>query len=195
MDILAQLAAEFSLRQEQVDHAVALLDDGKTVPFIARYRKEQTGSLDDQTLHALSDRLNYLRKLEERKQEICDAIAALEKLTPELEEAIFAAKTVRTPPMRTPPSFTSASDIWNGRPIICSDCPLNNVHIAFTAIRKYPVPTIIAMIVLASPTQVASPFPPAKVTERDESPYLFTANPAASRIERMMMLSIASPYL
>ena len=94
MDILAQLAAEFSLRQEQVDHAVALLDDGKTVPFIARYRKEQTGSLDDQTLHALSDRLNYLRKLEERKQEICDAITALGKLTPELESAISAAKTL-----------------------------------------------------------------------------------------------------
>ena len=94
MDNLAQLAAEFSLRQEQVDHAVALLDDGKTVPFIARYRKEQTGSLDDQTLHALSDRLNYLRKLEERKQEICDAITALGKLTPELESAISAAKTL-----------------------------------------------------------------------------------------------------
>ncbi|MCQ2408462.1 MAG: RNA-binding transcriptional accessory protein [Oscillospiraceae bacterium] len=94
MDILAQLAAEFSLRQEQVDHAVALLDDGKTVPFIARYRKEQTGSLDDQTLHALSDRLAYLRKLEERKQEICDAISALGKLTPELESAISAAKTL-----------------------------------------------------------------------------------------------------
>ena len=94
MDILKQLAEEFKLREEQVTHAVALLDDGKTVPFIARYRKEQTGSLDDQTLHALSDRLNYLRKLEERKQEITDAIEALGKLTPELAEAISAAKTL-----------------------------------------------------------------------------------------------------
>lgn len=94
MDILEQLAAEFKLRKEQVTHAVALLDDGKTVPFIARYRKEQTGSLDDQTLHALNDRLNYLRKLEERKQEITDAITALEKMTPELAEAISAAKTL-----------------------------------------------------------------------------------------------------
>lgn len=94
MDIFAQLAEEFKLRPEQITQTVALLDDGKTVPFIARYRKEQTGSLDDQTLHALSDRLNYLRKLEERKQEITDAIAALDKLTPELEEAISAAKTL-----------------------------------------------------------------------------------------------------
>ena len=94
MDILKQLAQELSLRQEQVDHAVALLDDGKTVPFIARYRKEQTGSLDDQTLHTLSERLDYLRKLEERKGEICAAIEAQEKLTPELAAAIADAKTL-----------------------------------------------------------------------------------------------------
>ncbi|MBR4199793.1 MAG: RNA-binding transcriptional accessory protein [Oscillospiraceae bacterium] len=94
MDIFAQLAEEFKLRPVQVENAVALLDDGKTVPFIARYRKEATGSLDDQTLHALSDRLNYLRKLEERKQEVSDAVAALEKLTPELAAAISAAKTL-----------------------------------------------------------------------------------------------------
>ncbi len=94
MDILKQIAEELKLRPEQVTNAVALLDDGKTVPFIARYRKEQTGSLDDQTLHALSDRLNYLRKLEERKQEISDAITALDKMTPELTEALSAAKTL-----------------------------------------------------------------------------------------------------
>ena len=94
MDILEQLASEFKLRIEQVTNAVALLDDGKTVPFIARYRKEQTGSLDDQTLHAMNDRLNYLRKLDERKAEITDAITAQEKMTPELAEAISAAKTL-----------------------------------------------------------------------------------------------------
>ena len=91
MDILKQLAAEFKLRQEQVDHTVALIDDGKTIPFIARYRKEATGSLDDQTLHALNDRLNYLRKLEERKTEVIAAVEALGKLTPELSEAISQA--------------------------------------------------------------------------------------------------------
>lgn len=94
MEIFEQLALEFKLRAEQISHAVALLDEGKTVPFIARYRKEQTGSLDDQTLHALSDRLNYLRKLDERKQEITDAITALEKMTPELAASISAAKTL-----------------------------------------------------------------------------------------------------
>ncbi|MBQ8922311.1 MAG: RNA-binding transcriptional accessory protein [Oscillospiraceae bacterium] len=94
MDIIKQIAEELKLREEQVRQAVSLLDDGKTVPFIARYRKEQTGSLDDQTLHTLSDRLNYLRKLEERKQEVSDAITALEKMTPELAEAISQAKTL-----------------------------------------------------------------------------------------------------
>lgn len=94
MDILKQIAEELKLRQEQVEQAVLLLDDGKTVPFIARYRKEKTGSLDDQTLHTLSERLDYLRKLETRKQEVTDAIAALEKLTPELEKAISDAQTL-----------------------------------------------------------------------------------------------------
>ncbi|MCR5306138.1 MAG: RNA-binding transcriptional accessory protein [Oscillospiraceae bacterium] len=94
MTILEQLAAEFKLRQEQVDHAVALIDDGKTIPFIARYRKEQTGSMDDQTLHALNDRLNYLRKLDERRQEVSAAIEALGKMTPELSESLSVAQTL-----------------------------------------------------------------------------------------------------
>ncbi|MCQ2417818.1 MAG: RNA-binding transcriptional accessory protein [Oscillospiraceae bacterium] len=94
MDIIKQIAEELKLREEQVTEAVALLDDGKTVPFIARYRKEKTGSMDDQTLHILNERLNYLRKLEERKQEIISAIEAQEKMTPELNSAILGAKTL-----------------------------------------------------------------------------------------------------
>lgn len=94
MDILKQLAEEFRLRQEQVTNTVAMLDDGKTIPFIARYRKEVTGSLDDQTLHALNERLNYLRKLEERKDEVSAAILAQEKMTDELAAAISEAKTL-----------------------------------------------------------------------------------------------------
>ena len=66
MDINATLAKEFNLRQEQVDNTVALIDDDKTIPFIARYRKEVTGSLDDQILRELFDRLTYLRNLENR---------------------------------------------------------------------------------------------------------------------------------
>ena len=94
MEIINQLATEFHLRKEQVQNTIDLLDDGKTIPFIARYRKEKTGSLDDQLLRQLNDRLQYLRKLQQRKTEICSAIAAQDKLTSELEQQIQAAKTL-----------------------------------------------------------------------------------------------------
>ena len=94
MEIINQLATEFHLRKEQVQNTIDLLDDGKTIPFIARYRKEKTGSLDDQLLRQLNDRLQYLRKLHQRKAEICSAIAAQDKLNPELEQQIQAAKTL-----------------------------------------------------------------------------------------------------
>lgn len=94
MDINSTLAAEFKLRQEQIDNTVALIDDGKTIPFIARYRKELTGSLDDQLLREIFDRLTYLRNLEKRKGEISEAITAQEKMTPELAEAISKAVTL-----------------------------------------------------------------------------------------------------
>ena len=94
LEIINQLATEFHLRKEQVQNTIDLLDDGKTIPFIARYRKEKTGSLDDQLLRQLNDRLQYLRKLHQRKTEICSAIAAQDKLNPELEQQIQAAKTL-----------------------------------------------------------------------------------------------------
>lgn len=94
LEIINQLATEFHLRKEQVQNTIDLLDDGKTIPFIARYRKEKTGSLDDQLLRQLNDRLQYLRKLHQRKTEICSAIAAQDKLTLELEQQIQAAKTL-----------------------------------------------------------------------------------------------------
>ena len=94
MDINKTLAKEFGLRQEQVDNTVELIDDGKTIPFIARYRKELTGSLDDQILRDLNDRLVYLRSLEKRKEEITSAITEQEKMTPEIEAAISAAVTL-----------------------------------------------------------------------------------------------------
>ena len=74
MDINNILADEFKIRREQVDNTVALIDDDKTIPFIARYRKEQTGSLDDTVLRELFDRLTYLRNLEKRKEEITASI-------------------------------------------------------------------------------------------------------------------------
>ncbi|MBR5220420.1 MAG: RNA-binding transcriptional accessory protein, partial [Clostridia bacterium] len=81
MDIILQLAQELNLKKEQVERTVALLDEGSTVPFIARYRKEVTGSLDDTVLRTLSERLDYLRSLDKRREEVYNAIAAQEKMT------------------------------------------------------------------------------------------------------------------
>ena len=94
MDINKTLAQEFNLKQEQVDNTVALIDDDKTIPFIARYRKEMTGSLDDQILRQLSDRLTYLRNLEKRKEEISASITEQEKMTDEIAEKIDKAVTL-----------------------------------------------------------------------------------------------------
>lgn len=94
MDINKKLAEEFGLLQNNVDNAVSLIDEGMTIPFIARYRKEVTGSMDDQVLRELNDRLTYLRNLEKRKDEVFAAITAQEKMTPELEAAISAASAL-----------------------------------------------------------------------------------------------------
>lgn len=94
MDINKTLAAEFKLRQEQVDNTIALIDDGKTIPFIARYRKELTGSLDDQLLRELFDRLTYLRNLEKRKEEVLASVESLGQRTDELSAAVANASTL-----------------------------------------------------------------------------------------------------
>ena len=94
MNIIQTLAEEFKLKEEQVEKTVALIDEGNTIPFIARYRKEVTGSLDDNILRDLNDRLNFLRNIEKRKQEVFDLISAQEKMTPEIEAAIAAAVTI-----------------------------------------------------------------------------------------------------
>ena len=94
MNINETLAKEFKLRQEQIDNTVFLIDDGKTIPFIARYRKELTGSLDDQVLREIFDRLTYLRNLEKRKEEITSAITEQEKMTDEIAAAIEKAMTL-----------------------------------------------------------------------------------------------------
>ena len=94
MDLLKRLEQEFSLKEFQVKNTVELLDAGNTVPFIARYRKEATGSLDDQLLRELSDRLTYLRGLQKRKEEVLRSIEEQEKLTPELQRAFENAATL-----------------------------------------------------------------------------------------------------
>ena len=92
MNIINELAKEFKLRISQVEATVGLIDDGNTIPFIARYRKEVTGSLDDETLRNLDERLKYLRNLEQRKEEVKALIEAQGKLTPEIEEALQNAQ-------------------------------------------------------------------------------------------------------
>ena len=94
MDIVKTLAEEFNIKAEQVEKTIELIDEGNTIPFIARYRKEVTGELDDQTLRDLNDRLQYLRKLDERRAEISSLIEAQEKLTPEITFALNNAKTL-----------------------------------------------------------------------------------------------------
>jgi len=94
MDIILQLKEELKVEKWQVEAAVALIDEGNTIPFIARYRKEKTGSLSDEALRDLYERLTYLRGLEERKQQVISSIEEQGKLTDELKERIEAAQTL-----------------------------------------------------------------------------------------------------
>lgn len=94
MDILKQIKEELNIRLEQVEAAVKLIDEGNTIPFIARYRKEATGSLDDEQLRNLHERLMYLRNLEEKKTQVIGSIEEQGKLTEELRAQILAAPTL-----------------------------------------------------------------------------------------------------
>ena len=94
MDYTVSLASEFSLRPQQVRAAVELLDAGNTIPFIARYRKEATGSLDDQVLRELAERLEYLRNLDKRREEIRKSLTEQDVWTEELEARLQEAKTL-----------------------------------------------------------------------------------------------------
>ena len=94
LSIATVLAQELGQKEEYVENVIRLLDEGNTIPFIARYRKEMHGAMDDTTLRALETRLQYLRNLEERKGEILSAIDAQGKLTPELERSIREADTL-----------------------------------------------------------------------------------------------------
>ncbi|MDO4484602.1 MAG: Tex family protein [Clostridia bacterium] len=94
MDIIAKLAQEFKIAPWQAEAVVKLIDDGNTLPFIARYRKEQHGSLDDQMIREISDRLAQLRSLEERRNEISESLKKLEVWTEELQKDLDAAETV-----------------------------------------------------------------------------------------------------
>lgn len=94
MNIIETLANEFGVKIHQIENTVKLLDDGNTIPFIARYRKEATGSLDDQILRSISDRLDYLRSLEEQKEKVTASITEQGAMTAQLAAAIDSAKTL-----------------------------------------------------------------------------------------------------
>lgn len=94
MDIIAVLQQELGVKYQQVEAAVKLIDEGNTIPFIARYRKEATGALNDEVLRNLHERLVYLRNLEEKKEQVLNTIEEQEKLTPELKKKILEAKTL-----------------------------------------------------------------------------------------------------
>lgn len=94
-DLIQQIAEELTLRRQQVAGAVELLDEGNTIPFIARYRKEVTGTLDEEQLRDVESRLEYLRNLNERKQTVLESIEEQDKLTDELQEAILSAETLQ----------------------------------------------------------------------------------------------------
>ena len=94
MDILNKLREELQVERWQVEAAVKLIDEGNTIPFISRYRKEATGSLNDEVLRNLYERLNYLRNLEEKKTSVMASIEEQGKLTDDLKNKILAAETL-----------------------------------------------------------------------------------------------------
>ena len=94
MDIILKLKEELNVEKWQVEAAVKLIDEGNTIPFISRYRKEATGSLNDEVLRNLFERLTYLRNLEEKKEQVIGSIEEQGKLTEELKEKILAAETL-----------------------------------------------------------------------------------------------------
>lgn len=94
MDIVKTLASELKIKTSQVEATIKLIDEGCTIPFIARYRKEMTGSLNDEILRTFDERLTYLRNLEDKKQQVISSISEQDKLTPELEKQILEADTL-----------------------------------------------------------------------------------------------------
>ena len=95
MDLINVLSQEFGIKPAQVEATVKLIDEGNTIPFIARYRKEVTGGLSDVVLRDMDDRITYLRNLENRKEEVARLIDEQGKLTPELKAQIEEAQVLQ----------------------------------------------------------------------------------------------------
>ena len=95
MNIIQMIAGEFNVKESQVENTVALIDEGNTIPFIARYRKEVTGGLSDEVLRDIDERLTYLRNLQERKDEVIRLIDEQGKLNDELRAQIDEAEVLQ----------------------------------------------------------------------------------------------------
>ncbi len=130
MNLTQKLATEFNLSPTYAANIVNLIEEGNTIPFIARYRKEMHGNCDDQVLREFSDRLTYLKNLEKRKDEIRKSISEQGKMTEELELAIAAAETMtevedlyrpykqkkrRAPPWRLQRDWSPLPTAWKNR--------------------------------------------------------------------------------
>lgn len=132
MDIIQTLQQEFSIRKEQVEQTVRLLDEGNTVPFIARYRKEMTGALDDQVIRHLAERLAALRNLEEKREQVMRSITEQGAMTEELEAKLLAAQrrqnwticTARIAPNVVPVLLSRAKKDLHHLPNIFGDKPI-----------------------------------------------------------------------
>ena len=126
MDIFKKIAEELSVKLWQVEAAVGLIDEGNTIPFISRYRKEVTGTLNDEQLRTLDERLKYLRNLEEKKEQVLSTIEEQGKLTEELKAQILAAETLVVVedlyrpyrPKRRTRAIIAREKVWKVLPIL-----------------------------------------------------------------------------
>ena len=123
MDIIQKIKEELQVEKWQVEAAVKLIDEGNTIPFISRYRKEATGSLNDEQLRNLDERLTYLRSLEDKKEQVLKSIEEQGKLTDELKEKILAAKMahikkVLVPDKNRPDMAELSKEITRGLEIV-----------------------------------------------------------------------------
>ncbi len=200
-DYAQQLAAELNLSAKNVQGAIDLIDQGNTIPFIARYRKEVTGSMDDQVLRNLGDRLEYLRGLDKRKEEVTSSITEQGAMTPELTAALSKAKTLAEVEDLTAPTSPSARPApasprlagCNPWPMRCSSRtpPLTpTLQRRTISTRKSPMPPLRWPVPRTSSPRLFLTMPPAA-----PNCAATTAPSAASSASRPRMRTASTPSI